>query len=124
MENQKDGYERQKKLAREHYHSVGQVFCRELREPVYFDDAGWRHLLYRGKGRRPIGDQLRRFRLLRYAPRILSASVVSSQRKIESKEVHYFWSFTERREGREITVVIRQVNQGRKHFFSIMDGQT
>jgi hypothetical protein len=121
MENEVAYYEAEKKRTRIHYRSIGKIFCRALNKHVYFDDAGWRHFLYQKKGRRPVADQLRRFHLLSLAPNILSNSPIASYRKFGSEKIVHLWSFVSLRNKTTIRVVVRQINDGRAHYLSVMD---
>ena len=121
MENKEAYYEAQKKRTRIYYRSIEKVFCHALNKNVYFDDAGWRHFLYQRKGRRPIADQLRRFRLLSHAPNVLSDSPIASYRKFGSEKIVHLWSFVSLRNKTTIRVVVRQINDGRAHYLSVMD---
>jgi hypothetical protein len=108
---------------RKAYRAVGRVFCPALNDQVYFDDAGWRHLLYKDRGRRPIADQIRRFKLLNRAVKVISeADVESESRTTKSNgQVRCFWPLEMGDEDLLITVIVRQINHGRKHFYSVMD---
>ncbi len=105
------------------YREFSPVMCPALtNELVHFDDAGFRHMIYKGKDRRPIADQLRRFRLLKKVPEIIANSEVIHRKKelIGIKDKVLFISFTQTFGNKKITVVIRQIGNGRKHFFSVM----
>lgn len=122
MENQSsdDGHESAKKEAKELYEKIGEPWCPALNNPVSFNDAGFRHLLGQGRKPRSKSDQMRRFILLRSAKSIITsyrAKITDQRENIEERAK--FWAITEQRNDEVITVVVRQVGAGKKHFFSI-----
>ncbi len=110
------------KEAKEFYATIGSVLCPVLGgETVVFNMAGFRHLTRKGGMRRSKKDQERRFALLPYASSIISyphTSVIS-----KSAGNATFWILQAERDERIVTVVIRQLIGGRKHFFSIFSGK-
>ena len=118
-----DNYFKIKEDARKMYKEIGNVQCPILNnEIIYFSDIGFRHLVYKGKWRRKIRDQIRRFRILRYAKDVVRLSTKYTYKNIptETRIVH-FWSIRTTFDGFIIIMIIRQIDNGRKHFFSIMD---
>ena len=80
------------------------------------------------KGTRTIAEQKRRMRLLVEIPAIISnGRSICKYRRLErvsptgEKSVAHFWSFKAKVEGKIVIVLVRQVNNGVKHFFSVMD---
>ena len=130
-----DSYQEEKRKAKKFYASIGSVWCPALGEPVVFTKIGFQHLVWKGKKRRSLSDQRRRFSLLARAKNVVenpNAKIV--YRKSETvglakrhgermllKAPADFWALTEWRGGREITVVIRGSKTKEKHFFSIYD---
>lgn len=100
------------------YRGLGALFRPALGELVYFDSAGLNHMIYKGKDRRPIPDQIRRFKLFVHVAHVIQKA--GTVEKSSSLSNIQFWSVTHVVEDKEITVVIRQINQGRKHFYSVM----
>ncbi|MCX6716513.1 MAG: hypothetical protein NTV72_01160 [Candidatus Taylorbacteria bacterium] len=93
-------------------------------ELVYFNHEGLRHLKRKGEKIRPINDQIRRFYLLSYAMNIISNSqIISNYRtNIDKKGVKIqFWTLSKIIKNRNVKIVIRQVENRPKHFFSIFD---
>lgn len=112
-----------KESARKIYKEIGSIQCPALdNETVHFDDIGFRHLVYKGKARRKTRDQIRRFKLLRFVVNIVLQSKEFTYKKISTKNrIVHFWSIRNEFEESIIIIIIRQIDSGRKHFFSIMD---
>ena len=108
-------YEYKKKKARLIYKSLAPVFCPILKDWVQFNDHGFRHILIKNNRARPKNDQIRRFRLLPRARKVISGAIRYVYR--QGKHDASFWSVTDGK----VKILIRQINTGRKHFFSIMD---
>ena len=106
------------------YKKIGYVECPAFgNEKVYFNKHGFTHLI-RKKGKvRNHAEQLRRINLLKYASIILSRvqDIVSYSKNIEYGLPCYFWIFHMEVDLRKIRIVVRQLGEGRRHFFSIMD---
>lgn len=98
-------------------------------ELVYFNKHGFNHLFRTGKGIRSIKEQYRRMRLF---PRVIPILAVSKSfykyKKIVrtipfgkscKESVAHFWTFVQIIDGKKINVLVRQVNNGNKHYFSV-----
>ena len=120
------------KQAREIYRETRPVPCPALgNELVYFNRFGLNHLTRSGKNLRSIYEQNRRIRLFEKASGIISnAKSVHEYRKLEKKipygesfriSTAHFWAFASNEGGRTVIVLVRQVNDGVKHYFSVMD---
>ena len=133
MEN--ENYENAKKKAREIYNKILRVESPKLDEPITFNKIGFRHLIRKGGKRRTKADQIRRFALLVHAKEIIKdpeTEITSTEREIEHPAFRHgskirvktqtrFWSFRKITNNKSITVVVRQLGRGTKHFFSIYD---
>ncbi len=139
MENPATGnrYKEKRRKAKKFYRTIGCVWCPALDDYVIFNDIGFRHLIQKGKRFRAQKDQERRFFLLRLVKDILSDphSEITQREKKPSCLTHRpqemqpnscltFWAITAKRSQNLITVVIRQVNSGDKHFFSVYHQKT
>lgn len=111
---------------RQKYRSIGSVNCPAFSgEPVFFGRSGFYHLIRKGRKLRENEVQLSRLDLLRFAPYILA--IIRSYEKYtlieesnSSQNKIRFWSFV--RYGlleRSITVVVRQIGNRAKEFYSI-----
>jgi len=108
--------------ARAFYKKLTHVRCPVLKnEIVHFDDAGFRHLIVKTNGKkRPIADRIRRFKLLKFVVPIIINATEFENRTIQTREASIdFWAFQQREVDIQITVIVRQVNNGRKHFYSV-----
>ena len=113
-------YKRLRKEAKKLYLKINQPWCPLLQESIAFNNAGFRHLIRSGRKPRPKKDQKRRLMLLRLAKNIVTNPNAELGQDNEQHEGRTrFWTITERRDKEKITVVIRQVGNGKKHFFSI-----
>ncbi len=115
------------KVAYEKYKKINYVECPAFtNEKVYFLKRGFRHLIWKGTKLRDIDEQIDRLSLLRYVPDILKSSnhfKDFNKNKLHNQQTGTrvnFWSFSGEYNQIKITVVIRQINDGPKHFFSVM----
>jgi hypothetical protein len=127
--------ERTKKEAREAYDKIGRVWSSVLNDYISFNSVGFRHLLWKGKARRSYPEQMKRLALIPFAITAISAPsrpVVQRDEKeysrierdglvVTIKNPVRFWAFYTTAEGKNIRVIVRQVNNGHKHFFSIFE---
>lgn len=128
-------YEETKGKAKEFYKKIDSVWCPALKDNVLFGDAGFRHLIWRGRSARNKKDQMKRFVLLPSAPKIIQKSKEfkeyrdkmqpanikqqGSKRRVISRA--QFWGLQESIADKNVTIVIRQIGNGKKHFFSIFE---
>ncbi|MEK7610009.1 MAG: hypothetical protein AAB470_02730 [Patescibacteria group bacterium] len=116
-------------IAKENYYKIGAISCPAFGgELVYFNQFGFRHLIIKYGAHRSQDDQSRRLRLVNtYARDIIkSSSKYFEYRNVMSKKSEqvttmHFWSLKKKVGEKLITVVIRQLDDSEKHFFSIMD---
>jgi hypothetical protein len=113
-------YDRLRKEAWDFYSKLEPVLCHALNnKKVSFSNAGFRHLFYKGRRRRSPKDVFRRLKILPYAQDVIrseSAGII-----FKTGTSANFWEIRSRHKNRPIKVVIRQINGGSIHFFSIMD---
>jgi len=112
------------KKAKEEYKKIGHVECPAFdNKKVIFNNYGFNHLIRKGQELRPIEIQIERINLTKkYATQILKSSYnYMTYLKDVDKDNHtaYFWSFISKKDGLNIRVVVRQLENGPKHFFSI-----
>jgi hypothetical protein len=135
MDTQKLGYNRAKQKAKNIYSKIGRIKSPALGdEYVFFTSAGFNHLLRKGRIPRTRNEQKRRFTLLSFVENIIKNPVAKiTYRKTEIKEktnrhgeniliqsIAHFWTFEENINDCNIKVVIRQLQNKNKHFFSVM----
>ena len=91
---------------------------------------GFNHLIRKGRVGRSLREQKRRISLVHKAPEILMSSREFSEYSEEKRlsdsgriSLARFWAFVIDDYGNAISiiVIVRQMNNGRRHFFSIMD---
>lgn len=135
MDAQKLGYEKAKQQAKQIYSKIGRIKSPALGdEYVFFTSAGFDHILRKGRIPRTRNEQKRRFTLISYVETIIKNPIAKIiYRKTEVKEkvdrhgekiliesVAHFWTFIEKIDDCIIKVVIRQLANKDKHFFSVM----
>ncbi len=129
------GYNKSRQKARDIYNKIGSIHCPALKdELVAFNRIGLNHLIRKGDNLRPKNEQKRRFILLQYVENIITdqnADIEFRKYSIKEKKSKfgnkimiqsdaYFWTFSACIRDCKIKVVVRQVGNGQKHFFSIM----
>lgn len=134
--NESDYLLKRQSEAKLFYASLVSINCPGFdNEIITFNAMGMRHLIRKGSVVRSAKDQIRRFNLLKYAVKILCnphpiivhrneiVRELKNQngKKVLVKKTADFWSFSEIKDGKFVTVIIRQFPNGTKHFFSIMD---
>lgn len=113
-------YKKLRKEAKDLYLKINQPWCPLMQEPITFNNAGFRHLMRSGRRPRPKGDRKRRLTLLRLAKDIVTnPNAELTQDDGRTRGQTRFWTITERKGNEKVTLVIRQVGNGKKHFFSI-----
>jgi hypothetical protein len=126
-------FEEIKGKAKAFYKSMQPTWCPELNEYIAFNRSGFTHLTRQGNLSRPKKEQVRRFDILPYAPVIINSpdkkpeyrvdkqiSVIKPFGSKKKKELEVqFWGFSKEINGIKVKVVIRQMGNGKKHFFSI-----
>ena len=138
MTKQTINYQLLKVKAKKLYSKIGRIPSPALNgEYVAFTNIGFTHLVRKGRNPRPRNEQKKRFALLPHAEDIIKnpkATIVYRTtetkywtdrygEKILITSTAHFWTFEEKINNRIIKVVIRQLNQGQKHFFSIMSNK-
>jgi len=130
----KMGYESCRKWAKKFYKKIGRIPCPALaNEIVTFNNRGFNHLIRKIKIR-SRKEQKRRFLLLINAENIIKnpkATIIYREEKSKSKvkrhgvkvlqtSLNKYWTFIYQKGAKRIKLVIRQINGGVKHFYSIM----
>ncbi len=110
--------------AKNEYKNIGYVECPAFdNEKIVFSNSGFNHLIRKGGELRPMSVQVERLTLaIKYAPQILRVSskyTTFLKDTNQNNHIAYFWSFISRHEGLNIRIVVRQLENGPKHFFSI-----
>ncbi len=108
----------QKKL----YKEIGCIICPALDgAKIYFNNKGFNHLLRKNGLPRTIPEQMTRLSLLKFCKRIITDnSLIATYQTIKSnKGIAEFWGIEKKIGNIIIRIVIRKINKGMTHFFSI-----
>jgi len=120
------GYEKTKRIAKSVYKKIGEVVCPILdSEKIHFNATGFGHLIRKIRIR-SRNEQKRRFRLIPFAKRIiLESKVIEDYREKKKKgKIIKEWALINTFGIVTIKLIIRQVGNGNKHFYSIMQKDT
>ena len=112
------------KKSYKNYKKIGFVECPAFcNEKIYFNKVGFNHLLWKGKKLRKPEEQVRRISLIPKATEIIGSSIVYLHYRKDIKLLGNglvsnanFWSLS----SKGVRVTIRQTNNGRKCFLSVM----
>ncbi|TSC55463.1 MAG: Uncharacterized protein Greene071421_275 [Parcubacteria group bacterium Greene0714_21] len=129
-------YEKLREDARNFYKTLGFVRCPALNnEVVHFDAEGFNHLVYKGKRReRNRNDQITKFKLLPKTKTVIEISTtyqeydeslieVAKQRfkkTVQETSTVRYWGFVAIIQNFRIKVIVRQIGNGQKHFWSVI----
>lgn len=117
------------------YDAVGSAHCLYFKEKIAFNAKGIRHLKFKSDQQaRPRQDQYARLKLLPLAPRVLECSGTvqgiwhTKQFELEKTNSRWqrmlrtvtFFEFVAVLDGVRVRVIVKQVEQGEKYFWSIM----
>lgn len=95
------------------------------KEKIIFNSKGLSHLFYKGshkKSGRSDKETQARVSLLPRAVKILKLMPLAQEENtfmIEGKKIKY-WAFEAVVDNRRIKVIVRQIGQGKKHFWSVI----
>lgn len=121
---QRDNKVFKKEILRD-YKCVGPLACPALdNELIYFTKDGFNHLIRKGRKLREQYEQHERLALFQYVPSIIESSRMYILHRVHSKNSinkssAQFWSLENKIQGEVVVVIIRQINSGTKHFFSV-----
>lgn len=110
--------------AKENYYKIGSISCPAFGgEKVYFNRHGWAHFIQKGRKKRDLDERVKRINLLKFAPQVIAVvrSLADNIEVVKGNSRVHFWAAHQKIDGLRIRVVIRQCNNGRKHFLSIME---
>lgn len=110
------------KEAKEKYKNIRKIKCLAFGdEYIYFKREGFNHLLRKGDSYRDVFEQRERLLLIDLiAPLLTSQKTYFSYRKsVKSESTAHFWEFIGSYNDKIVAVIIRQINNNSKHFFSV-----
>jgi hypothetical protein len=111
------------KRARAFYFGLGKIKCPALNdEEIIYDRRGFNHFLLKSKGKRPIPDQIRRFKLLfRIHDLLKHAELAGGKEEHGATKKTLLWSLLYTKNDERINIVLLETGPGRRYFISIMD---
>ena len=117
-------FKRKLAAARQFYFSIGSVLCPALdNELVFFDERGFKHITWKYNTPRGKLDQIRRFRLLPDAVKIIA----SNQTIINEIRIHgdiTLWELSDNiTSDRNIKVIVMKIKLNKRYFLSVMSRQ-
>jgi hypothetical protein len=122
----KDYYDRLLGDAKSFYFSTGAISCPALNgKRVYFNRRGFQHLIRKGRMYRSLFEITRRCKLIPLAVQtVKTAEKIFYQETIFSEKTNAtFWTLKKTYVSPNVTVfvIIRKLNDGKIHFFSVYD---
>jgi hypothetical protein len=119
----KNNYRKFREATKSNYKKIVKISCAALsNEIVYFNNIGFNHILRKGKDIRPIADQIRRFKMLPFAAKIIQEGKLKDHRIIsDSSEKVEFWTISYKFLNKNLQVTIIQKGNGQKNFLSISE---
>ena len=135
MKNIKN-YQNIKNNTENYYKKIGKTFCPALESVVYFNSEGFNHLLYKNKSVRPQKEQTIKFKLLPIGKEIIEKSHLCQEydeglveivrkkfkKKVKIKSLAKYWGFVGIVKNCRVKIIIRQVGNSNKHFWSVIPG--
>jgi hypothetical protein len=110
------------KKARAFYFSLGKIKCPAFNgEEIIFDQRGFKHFLFKSKGKRSIADQIRRFKLLFKIYDLIGNARLIGSREIFDPSKKLLWSLLYTKDDEYIKMVVLENELNKKYFISIMD---
>ena len=92
-------------------------------EEIIFNAKGINHLFYKGSRRKRLASRIKaNLRLLPRAIELLKKMPIPQEEDsyTKDKKKYNFWAFEGVVDSRRIKVIIRQVGNGKKHFWSVI----
>lgn len=110
------------------YREIGYIQCPAFdNEKIYFNKIGFNHLLWKGKKMRDPEEQKYRINLINQAIEIIEKCKVWTEYQEDLKILSNsgvsnakFWSLSGKIKDVKAKVIIRQTNDSRKYFLSVM----
>lgn len=106
------------------FNQHGEIVCPAFpNEKIIFNAKGINHLIYKGnRSRREESRIFANIRLLPLAVKTLHAMPLWQEENSYAKDgtLYKFWCFEAVVDNRRIKVIVRQVGNGKKHFWSVI----
>jgi len=129
-------YEKIREDTHNFYGQMGAIHCPALNnELVHFTGEGFNHLIYKGKRReRSKNDQITKFKLLPKVKTIVEISTTYQEydesfttlrrkrfkKTVEETATVKYWGFVAIIQNFRVKVIIRQIGNGQKQFWSVI----
>ncbi len=117
-----EGHKKFIKTKKTEYNNIGHILCPAFNnEKIYFNREGFNHLLWKGDSYRAVSEQQERLSLIPFAVSLLGmCGSYSTYRNSRTDEnTAKFWAFDSMLGNKSVSVVVRQINEGNKHFLSV-----
>lgn len=127
MKNEGTSLKELKNQAHKKYKSFGLIYCKAINDHVVFNNHGWKHLAFDGKGHRRNSDNIfMRLKLVLHAPAVIEhGSIVKDeivevlinekQLKVRNIELAHPIDGT----NHHVTVIIRRIEESTLHYYSV-----
>jgi ribosomal protein L21E len=136
MQSADTDYKQKRESAHAGYKAIGSVQCPALEGNVVFAAEGFNHLIYKGRKERDQKQQVLRFSLISRARTLLALTTVVQEYEesshymrvnrngsyIQKNVLVRFWGFVGIIDNLRIKVVVRQIGNGKKEFYSVIPG--
>jgi hypothetical protein len=107
------------KKAKAFYFNIGKIKCPALdNAEIIFDWRGFRHFLHKGRHKRSMPDQIRRFGLLFIIKKVIESAEVTNRREEGGTIFHELVS---RNDAKSVRFVVLEHKSSKKYFISIMN---
>ena len=108
------------------------------RSSLFYNSEGFNHLIYKKKSERSKNDQITKFKLLPIAKEIVSISTTFQEydeglieiirkrfkKRVKETALVKYWGLVAIIRNKKVKVIIRQISNGQKHFFSVIPAWT
>lgn len=110
------------------YRGIGYIECPAFdNEKIYFNKIGFNHLIWKGKKMRDPKEQRSRINLINHAIEIIEKCKIWTEYREDLKILGNgsvsnakFWSLSGKIKNTKVKAIIRQTNDSRKYFLSVM----
>lgn len=109
------------------YRAFKPIYCRVIKEKVIFNNHGWKHISFDGKGHRRYAENIRmRLHLLQHARYVVKSGmiikddvreVIINNKKLKIRFVELACDICEH--NKHVTVIIRKIENNTFHYYSI-----
>lgn len=115
-----------KKTSRDTYRKIRFIYCPAFQdEVIHFTGVGFQHLIRKGRVSRKQPEQIERIGLIPLAINILQKTKTTDRYRINivGDSIAHFWLIKSRINGISICVIVivRRLNHGHLHFFSVFE---